>query len=190
MDGQYIIIHDDHTGRVAGDDYLVEETPFDPLRSLRLIDTDGRKGRGDLILPSLQEYASICKKYEKISVLELKNHFEDEDIRRIIDVVRGEGQLENTIFISFDLPNLISLRRMLPDQPAQYLVKDMSDDLPQTLLKYRLDVDIDYRSLTEEAMKALREAGVKVNVWTVNTEEDALRMTALGVDYITTNILE
>lgn len=61
-DGQFIIIHDDNTKRVAGDEMIVEQTSFRTLRSLRLLDTDGQQGRGDLILPSLREYISICKK--------------------------------------------------------------------------------------------------------------------------------
>ena len=60
-DGQFIIIHDDNTKRVAGDEMIVEQTSFRTLRSLRLLDTDGQQGRGDLILPSLREYISICK---------------------------------------------------------------------------------------------------------------------------------
>ena len=35
-DGKYIIIHDDVTGRVAVDNYPVEQTDFDTLRSLKL----------------------------------------------------------------------------------------------------------------------------------------------------------
>ena len=64
-DGKYIIIHDDVTGRVAVDNYPVEQTDFDTLRSLKLTDINGEKSRGDLIMPTLEEYISICKKYEK-----------------------------------------------------------------------------------------------------------------------------
>ena len=64
-DGQFIIIHDDSTKRVALDDMAVENTTFETLRSLRLCDTDGKRGRKDLVLPSLEEYIQICKKYEK-----------------------------------------------------------------------------------------------------------------------------
>ena len=85
---------------------------------------------------------------------------------------------------------MIHVRRRLPGQRAQYLVHGISDDLLDTLLKYRLDLDIDYRGLTGEYVKTLHEHGVQVNVWTVNTEEDARRMIEFGVDFITTNILE
>ena len=189
-DGRFIIIHDDNTKRVSGDEVSVEETCFDTLRSIRLIDTDGTKGRGDLILPSLGEYIRICKKYEKTAVLELKNHFAPEDIQKIIAIIREEGYLDQVVFISFDLPNMICIRELLPDQRAQFLVSAAEDWLVETLKKYRLDLDIKYSALTRELVEKVHGIGREVNVWTVNTVEDADRMIDLGVDYITTNILE
>lgn len=189
-DGQFVIFHDDNTKRVAGDEMVVEKTCFETLRAIRLCDKDGKKGRRDLIMPSLQEYIQICRKYEKTAVLELKNHFSPADLDKIIEIIRQEGWLENTIFISFDLPNMICIRERLPEQPAQFLVSDFPDWLVETLQMHHLDVDIHYKALTEDRAKQLKAAGVKINVWTVDEPEDAQRMIEYGVDYITSNILE
>ena len=189
-DGEFIIIHDDDTRRVSGDHLIVEETTFETLRALRLKDKDGRRGRWDLRLPSLREYIQVCKKYEKASVLELKNPFVPQDIDRIIDIIREEGWLEHTIFISFELPNMVYIRQRLPQQPAQYLAGEYSDDLLPLLLQHRLDLDIHHRQLTEERVRMFHEAGIQVNAWTVDHLEDARRLAAWGVDYLTTNIIE
>lgn len=190
-DGQYVIIHDDDTRRVSGQSMTVEETDFAVLRSLHLLGRGGQPGRNDLVLPTLREYIQICKTYEKTAVLELKNHFEQADIEAIIAVIRAEGWLEHTIFISFDLPNVVCVRQLLPDQPAQYLIEDrVPEDLLSTLTRYHLDLDIDHALLTKELSDACHENGIKINVWTVNTLEDARRAIALGVDFITSNILE
>ena len=190
VDGELIVIHDDNTKRVAQDEMVIEKTTYETLRSLRLCDKDGKKGRKDLILPSLQEYIQICKKYGKVSVLELKNHLSPADIDKVIAIIRAEGWLENTIFISFDLPNMICIRERLPQQKAQFLISDYPDWLEDTLKKHNLDLDIRYTALTEERVKSLHEAGIEVNVWTVDTLEDAQRMVDWGVDYITSNIVE
>ena len=58
------------------------------------------------------------------------------------------------------------------------------------LNRYSLDLDIQYQLLTEERIKDVHAAGKEVNVWTVNRLEDAERLAAWGVDYITTNIIE
>ena len=191
-DGQFIIIHDDTTRRVALDDLTVENSTFETLRSLRLCDRDGKRGRKDLLLPSLAEYIQICKKYEKISVLELKNHMRPQDIDGIIAAIRAEGWLEKTIFISFDLPNMIYVRETLPEQKAQYLIEGNPDwrTVLDALNRYSLDLDVDYRLLTEERVQDVHAAGKQVNVWTVNRLEDAERLSAWGVDYITSNIIE
>ena len=48
VDGKFVCIHDDTTGRVAIDNLVVEESTFDTLRNLLLTDVDGKKGRTDL----------------------------------------------------------------------------------------------------------------------------------------------
>ena len=191
-DGEYIIIHDDNTKRVALDALKVEESTFETLRSLRLLDKDGQRGRKDLGLPSLREYVRICKKYEKTSVLELKNPMEPAHIDRIIAIVREEGWLEHTIFISFALSNMIHVREVLPNQKAQYLIEGQHDwnEILNTLKQYDLDLDIDHRILTEQMVNDVHALGKELNVWTVNKLEDAERLAQWGVDYITTNIIE
>lgn len=188
-DGQYIVFHDDNLVRLLGDERVVEEMRFDELRALRLTDLDGN-ARGDLLLPTLQEYVNICKKYDKDCVLEIKNHFEPEDIENVIGIIRSIGWLERTIFISFDLPNMLCIREKLPQQRAQYLVSAFGEDLLSILTENHLDLDIKFSSLTAEQVRACHEAGVEVNVWTVNEAADAERLAGYGVDYITSNILE
>ena len=188
-DGRYIVFHDDNLTRLLGDGRVVEEMCFDELRALRLTDLDGN-ARGDLLLPTLEEYVHICKKYDKDCVLEIKNHFEPEDIDNVIAIIRGIGWLERTIFISFDLPNMICIRERLPQQRAQYLVSTFGDDLLDILTGHHLDLDIKYSSLSAEQVRACHEAGIKVNVWTVNEAADAERLAGYGVDFITSNILE
>ena len=189
-DGQYICFHDDTTKRVALDDMIVEKTYFETLRSIRLADKDGQKGRRDLIMPSLEEYICICKKYDKTAVLELKNHFAPAHIDEIVEIIRGCGWLERTVFISFDLPNMICIRERLPEQPAQFLISQFTDWLVDTLKKYSLDLDIRYTALDAEKVKMVHDIGQKVNVWTVDSLDDAHRMVEYGVDFITSNIIE
>lgn len=188
-DGRYIVVHDDDARRVAGVNLCIEETDFDTLRAIRMNDLDGNP-RADLMFPSLEEYIRVCRQYGKTSVLEIKNHFEPEDIGNVIAIVRGMGWLEHTIFISFDLPNMLCIRELLPHQPAQYLTETFGSDLLEPLTAHRLDLDIYHRAVTPENVAACHEAGIQVNVWTVDTPEDAQRVMACGVDYITSNILE
>lgn len=189
-DGKYVLIHDDTTARVAIDDYKVEETDFDTLRSLILTDKDGKKGRSDIRIPTLPEYIGICKKYEKTAVLELKNAFAREKVFEICDQIAEMDYIDGTVFISFNYDNLVYLREKYPTAKAQYLISTFPDDLIDRLKAHDLDLDIHYKALTEERIKALHAEGIEVNCWTVDDKEAAETLAGWGVDYITSNILE
>lgn len=188
-DGRYIVYHDDDLKRLLGDERVIEEMTFDELRALRLRDLDGEV-REDLMLPTLEEYIRICKKYEKESVLELKNHFESEDIDNVIEIIRELGWLEHTIFISFDLPNCICVREKLPQQRVQYLVGKCDEAVLDSIRGKQIDVDMHHVHCTKDIVAACHEMGILINVWTVNDLDAAHRMMHYGVDFITTNFIE
>ena len=190
VDGKFVCIHDDTTGRVAIDNLVVEESTFDTLRNLLLTDIDGKKGRTDLRIPTLQEYIQICKKYDKVAVLELKNHFPEEDVIRIIEIIQQEGYLSNVIFISFDFENMLTIRRLLPKQRAQYLTVKYSEELVEQLVNERLDLDILHEALTKENIEYMHSRGIVINCWTVDDPARGEELASWGVDFITSNILE
>lgn len=190
VDGKFIIIHDDHTGRVAIDNLHVEESTYDTLRGLLLLQRNGVKGRTDIRLPNLEEYIGICKYYGKDAVLEIKNHMEREDVWNICNIVANCDYLEHTIFISFDFDNLVYIREKLPEQTVQFLTGKCDDELIETLVAHKMDLDIYFKGLTKEIVEKCHAKGIKVNCWTVDTPEDADTMIEFGVDFITSNILE
>lgn len=190
LDGKFVIFHDDNTKRVCVDSMVVEETTFDTLRSLRLSERDGSRNRGDLILPTLEEYISICARYEKEAVLELKNEFTASDVYKIMGMIDKMGYLENTTIISFCLKNLIRLRKRYPNVKAQFLLSVWDDKHMDSLIKYNLDLDIKHTAVTAELCQKIHDAGKIINCWTVDTVEDGQRVIDCGIDYITSNILE
>ncbi len=189
-DGHVVVNHDGNALRVGGVNVAMEQAPWELLREVVLYDTDGTKDRYDLRLPSLQNYISICKKYEKICVLELKSLFTPEETAALIDIIRSCGYLDSVIFISFHYDDLVNVRNVLPHQPCQYLTGDNSDAMIQKLKESGMDIDIAHPALTAERVKAMHDAGLKVNCWTVDDPNRAEELAAWGVDFITTNILQ
>ena len=189
-DGKYVVIHDGNTGRVAPLDIEIEKSTYDTIRGVMLNDIDGKCGRTDLRIPSLDEYIRCCKRYEKYCVLELKGAHMDEDITNIINIINEAEYLDKVIFISFSLDNLIRLRKQLPDHPAQWLTGEWKEEFKNYLTDNNLDLDIWYGSLDEETVKWLHDNGKKVNIWTCDDKDAAEKYVAMGVDYITSNILE
>lgn len=192
IDGHFVIIHDDETGRVAEKNMVVEQSRFDDLRALVLKQKDGKVSRSDLRIPTMEEYIGICKAYGKTAVLELKNRFTKEDIAEICRRIKKAEYLDNVIFISFVFENLEDLKALYPDQPAQFLTverKDL-DWLTDLLSQKHIDIDIQFGAVTEERVASWHAKGLKVNCWTVDHPDDAKRMIDAGVDFITSNILE
>lgn len=189
-DGKFIIIHDDNTQRVSAQNLSVENHNYDDLRKLRLKARDGVI-REDLCLPSLEEYIRICKTYGKTGVLEFKNPFEKEDIKSVLCTVRELYALEKMIFISFHYDNLVYVKELEPGAAVQYLCSCPVDkDLIEKLRKLGMDLDIHHQFLDRNTVELLHRNGIKVNCWTVDDKCRAEALSAWGVDYITSNILE
>ncbi len=189
-DGKFIIHHDDSVKRLTGKDFVIRETDFDTLRSLRMLDIDNETARDDLFLPTLEEYFSICRKYEKTAVLELKEEMSEEAVLGIAKAAEALSMLSSTVFISFSGQNLLYLRKHFPNTTAQFLSSSVTEEVVQFILENNFDADISHRAITKEFIDVMHEHGRIVNAWTVNTVEDATRLAAIGIDMITTNILE
>lgn len=190
LDGKYVIIHDADTIRVGLDSLSIENSTYDTIRGILLTQKNGVKGRTDIRIPSLQEYIQICKCYEKVCVLELKGSYTKEQVNEIAEICKQENYLENVIFISFSLQNLQLFRENYPTHPAQFLTGKFTDDLIEILKVNNLDLDIYYEALNEENVKLLKAENIVINAWTCDNKEAGEHLVALGVDYITSNILE
>ena len=189
-DGHFIISHDISLARVGGVDVNVEKTTLEELQNIVLLDKDNTKGRVDLRPCTLENYISICKKYEKHCVLELKSDFTDEEIVQILDIVKGFDYLENVTFISFIYSNMTKIRKVCPKQSVQFLFSKFDDEILARLISDRIGVDVQYKALTKEMIALLHENSLEVNCWTVDDKDAAEQLCDWGVDYITTNILE
>ena len=102
----------------------------------------------------------------------------------------GLEYLENVIFISFGLSNLVALRKRLPKQKAQFLVCSFDETVLETLNKYDFDLDISHTSITKELVELVHKNNHIINCWTVNEAKDAEKYAEFGVDQITTENLE
>ena len=193
-DKKFVVIHDGSTWRVSSEKYdiKVEEVDYSELKDIVLSDRDGSFIRQDIRVPLLAEYVKICKKYDKICVLELKGDFFTEDCERLIKEINELEYLENVIFISFIKENCINIRKLLPEAKIQFLIggEINKDELISFLLENSFDLDISYQSLNKEFVSELHSHGIKVNCWTCDNKEHAEALVEMGVDFITSNILE
>ena len=189
-DGHFVISHDDNLNRTAGVDIKIEDSTLAQLQAIVYFDKDGAKCREDLRPTILENYISICKKYEKHSVLELKSDFTIDEIKQIINIIKDFDYLESVTFISFNYENLVKVRQILPTQSAQYLFWKVTPEECERLARDRIDADVWCKELTKEQIDMLHAHGIMVNCWTVDSADDGEKFAEWGIDFITSNILE
>ena len=132
-DNKFVVFHDNAIQTEDGRTLIIEQTDLDTLQSIVLPGLDGRRNRSNLRMPSLSDYFSVCKKYDKTAVLEFKNCFPPEQVAAVIQAAMAFGWFSRTIFISFNMENLDEIRKAYPDQPVQFLTGECDDALIELL---------------------------------------------------------
>lgn len=143
-------------------------------------------------LPLLSEYLKTAQNKSTRLILELKAHStperETKAIERIIAMVKKMELEKRMEYISFSLHAIKEFIRLSPTgTPVFYLNGNLS---PKELKEigcagpdYNLEVFHKHPEWIEESHKL----GLKVNVWTVNKENDMKWLIDKKVDFITTN---
>ncbi len=192
-DNKFIISHDNNTLRVSGIDKVISESTFEEIHSIRIYDKDGTYNKNQYF-PSLEEYIEIIKEGNKVAVLELKGEMNEENLKDILAIIKNYDYLDKMVFISFSLNNLISCQKLYKEGKYQYLndIKTLKDKkkVISEAKKYGFDVDVNHKYLTKRFIDKCHKENIKVNSFTINDEEEAQKFIEMGLDYITSNILE
>lgn len=189
-DQEFVVIHDYNTKRISPDNLTIRDSTYAELLNVNLYNYLYEQPHAFRKIPRIQDYLEICKKYEKVAVVELKPRFTFEQIKRLLNLINEYEYLHNTIIISFDLENLINIRKINKDITIQYLIGDYEEEALQACKKHHLDININYQNLSKEIVEAFHSQNIKVNSYTVNNPIVALMLVTWNVDFITTNILE
>ena len=86
--------------------------------------------------------------------------------------------------------NLLNIRKYYKDIKLQFLTGEFNDDLLKTLVNNNISLDYYFGNLTKEIIDKMHDNNLVVNCWTVDKEIDADNLIDMGVDMITSNILE
>lgn len=146
-------------------------------------------------LPTLDEYLeTVAARPATRLVLETKTlvpyRREDIAVEKIVRALERHGLTERTDFISFSLNACLEYRKRLPEANVYYLAGDLSPESLRRVALTGLDYSAGVLRQHPEWIEQAHRAGLEVNVWTVNSEEEMRYFIAQGVDYITTDYPE
>ena len=199
-DGKIAVLHDKDTKRTAGEpNRLVAQSTLAELRALDVGRWKGEQFAGEKV-PTLDEMLATVPAGKKAYV-EVKC---GPEIVPELDRVLKAHKLkpEQTPVISFNAQVIAAFKKARPDVPAYWLVsltppknkkKDFVPPTAAELVKRAKELKADGLDLSaadvldEAYAKAIKAAGLKLYVWTVNDPAVARRMVKIGVDGITTD---
>ena len=84
------------------------------------------------------------------------------------------------------------MKKILPESNCQFLCGELDEGWFNKMAADKIDVDIHYPTLMghPDYMESFKKRGIKVNCWTCDSPENGEKLAEMGVDFITSNILE
>jgi glycerophosphoryl diester phosphodiesterase len=198
-DCQVVCIHDADTERVADRKLVVEAHTYEELAQLDVGAKKSESFRGESI-PLLSDWMANVHAGKKV-LIELKAG--EEILNPLFDVIDASPvALKQIAVIVFDLEMVRALKARRPNLQVYWLIDVKSNWLGRSKLKLSdvldtvVDTNVDgiglrcHSGINREMVKAILEADIDLNIWTVDDPVDARRYASLGVSSITTNCPE
>lgn len=189
-DGEVICLHDDDTQRVSGKDRKVATSSWADLSKLDVGSWKHPRFSGEKI-PRLADVLDVLKP-GKWFFLEIKSDARIVDpIAKILREKKSDPQ--RVVLISFDTAVIAECRKKLPEYQAHWISSLKEADNPTKAASYAQELKkcgaqgLQFDCRTNARAEWLASLHVPLTSWTVNDKTTAKKVTALGVQFITTN---
>ena len=114
-----------------------------------------------------------------------------EDLYAFTNQIMGNKEY---MFIAYDFYTMVEMRKVLNDNATtsknvrlQHVTYHPDDSLINYYKKRNIALDANSDKITTAEIKAFKDAGVEVGLWTVDDTEKVASYISQKVDYITTN---
>jgi glycerophosphoryl diester phosphodiesterase len=185
QDGELIVIHGDDILRRMGIESNLDQMTLKELKKLELEDGE--------TIPELKEVIELAK--GKVNFLcEIKARGIS---GKILHLLRREGVGDSTIFQSFNIEVLLSLRESNPNIKLGLIVPITEEYIPEwdkrkELIQSVIDSKFSYivtrfKNIDLEFVKFTHKYGLQVFAYTMNTKKTMRKMIDLGVDGLIVN---
>ncbi|AUD63255.1 hypothetical protein BK010_06490 [Tenericutes bacterium MO-XQ] len=177
LDGIFIVHHDDTMKQL--DNKKIVELNFQEIKNIKL--------EGKYHIPLLEEFLDICKKYQKIPMIEIKNIADIEHLQQLITILELYQDIKPVI-ISFNM-NYLKYLRTQTQFDMYFLTTEISEQNMYDCRVNEINFYINKESLNKETIKTLKSKGFKIGVFTVNETEIEKHAKNLEIDFLTTDTL-
>jgi glycerophosphoryl diester phosphodiesterase len=171
-EGEPVVIHDSTLNRTTQASGAVADFTANQLTATLLRTHVGPPSH----VPLLRDVARM------VDFVEIKPANAPELVKRIIQIMEGASWM----LLASDYINLRHAQGFKSDIAAALVVDDLS--AIDVAIQNRCTAWVNHELLDDRSMGQLRDAGISVAAWTVNTEEHLRRLLPLGPDRIITDV--
>ena len=190
-DGKIVVIHDETLERTTNGQGRVVDHPLKELKNLDAGSWFNPQFAGEKV-PTLQEVLGLAQGKVPVNI-EIKNpthgkYSITELSEKALQEVKRAEMVNQVIFSSFNPVSLEWVQKKEPRARVAFLYHRPWNSLTELTggREFRV-LNLRNIHLTREKVEKIRKEGVKLNVYTVNSEEELEQFVRWGVDGIITN---
>ena len=200
-DGELVIMHDPDLARTTDGNGFIYQMNYADIRKLNAAAKFKTSPWPYEPVPTLGEVLDLTKGKAQIQI-EIKvekiwGRYTGIE-QKVIDAVNARGMVDDVIIISFDFPTIVEIKALDPRFKTGALLSGTTlsqnsktphaDFVAQVIRETGADYIMPSSAgVSDLLINAVHERGLKIGVWTVNSESEMRRMAEWGVDAITTN---
>ena len=189
-DGVMVCSHDDSLKRMFGLKQKVSGTAYAELKSLVPVKGNGLTvwPKETLRIPTFGEYLDICEKYDAVPFIETKGDVAV--VKPVLDEVRRRGLARVAVLSSVQFDHIREARRCDKEIFIHHIFSK-PEQLDELAAMGNAGLSYNYKDLSavpDGLVAGVHAKGVKMCLRAGDTPEAVAKMTALGLDYIPTNV--
>lgn len=193
QDGQIFLLHDDNLERTSNGWGVAGRLPWSDLLQVDAGSWFSTAFKGEP-LPLLSQVAQRCREHGMMANIEIKpttgtGPLTGETVARAARELWAE--MTPPLLSSFDIDALDAAQQAAPELPRGLLLDEWRDDWRALTTQLGcVSIHLNHRLLDEARIAALKDAGLRILVYTVNKPERAAELLRAGVDAICTDRID
>lgn len=184
-DQALVVSHDGNLKRMCGVEKDIADMTLEEIRQYPITGGSNAEQYPDNKIIALDEFIECCNRYGSVPMIEVKSPISKTGLDNLYNKLSLSEK--PPIVISFYSDILVYLREKDSNLELQKVMHKLTDSAFEKCRKYNWNVDVEYEDVTYSMVRKVQDAGLKLNVWTVNSRNIAQIFYGWKVDYISTD---
>lgn len=173
-DGTPVLLHDSSIDRTSNGQGELSDLTYDEIKGFDFGGWFSSDYAGEKI-PKFSEFIDLCVELELHPYLELKSNgdYTEDQIAKLVELVEYKGLKGKVTWISFEYSYLAYIKVVDPSARLGYVTKGIDENIIENTKNLmtgtnEVFIDAQVNKFGYKELKLAEEAGVAVEVWTVN----------------------